>query len=305
MSDPIVNVYAQRRKLFSLAYRMLGSVGDAEDIVQEAFMRWHAEPRAEVRNPQAFLTTIVTRLCLDHLKSARVRLETYPGVCLPEPLGDGDLDEVADPAQATPEENLQRLEAVSLAFLAVVQALSPIERAVYLLSEIFDYSHGEVASMLGRKPEACRQALHRARLSLAPAIRGEVPSDTHRALLASFIKAMRQGDVEELSQLLSEDVEAKADGGGYVTAATKPVLGRRAVSRLYGSFSAQLPPDLGVRIKEVNGWPTALLFVGETLLLALQVRIVGDRISSVDNVMSPVKLQRLAASLGMKTTVQH
>jgi RNA polymerase sigma factor (sigma-70 family) len=203
---------AGRRKLFGLAYRMLGSAADAEDVVQEALLRWHTQSRADVRNPEAFLTTVVTRLCLDHLKSARLRLETYPGVWLPEPLGEGEFDNVADASQPTPEENLQRLESVSLAFLAVLQALSPIERAVFLLAEIFDYSHSEIGKMIGRTPEACRQALHRSRQSLAASVPGDAPSESHRALLASFIRAVRRGDLEELMQLLTDDVESQARG---------------------------------------------------------------------------------------------
>ncbi|MGZ5198371.1 MAG: sigma-70 family RNA polymerase sigma factor [Telluria sp.] len=305
MSDDAFDTYAGRGKLFALAYRMLGSAGDAEDIVQEAFVRWHTEPRKDIRNPQAFLTTVVTRLCLDHIKSARVRLETYPGVWLPEPLDEGEFEDVPDPSQLTPEERVQRLEAVSLAFLAVVQALSPIERAVYLLREIFDYSHSEVAAMLGRTPEACRQALHRARQSLSPSQAGDAPTAAHRELLSTFISSVRKGDLDELCQLLSEDVEARADGGGYVTAATRPVIGRRAVSRLYAGYSRKLPPDLIVRIVDLNGWPTALLIVGDILLSALQVRIFGNQVCGIDNVMSPKKLQRLASSLGLKTKLEQ
>jgi RNA polymerase sigma-70 factor, ECF subfamily len=296
---------AGRRKLFGLAYRMLGSAADAEDVVQEALLRWHTQSRADVRNPEAFLTTVVTRLCLDHLKSARVRLETYPGVWLPEPLGEGEFDNVADASQPTPEENLQRLESVSLAFLAVLQALSPIERAVFLLAEIFDYSHSEIGKMIGRTPEACRQALHRSRQSLAASVPGDAPSESHRALLASFIRAVRRGDLEELMQLLTDDVESRADGGGYVTAATKPVVGVRAVSRLYAGFSPKIPKNLVARIECLNGWPTALLVDGETLLSALQVRLRGDRICRIDNMVNPEKLERVAKSFGLTTALRR
>lgn len=297
--------YAQRARLFALAYRMLGSAGDAEDVVQEAFLRWHTQERAGVRNPQAFLTTMVTRLCLDHIKSARVRLETYPGVWLPEPLGEGQLDDAADSSHPGPEEDLQRLEAVSFAFLAVLQALSPLERAVFLLAEIFDYSHAEVGGMLGRSPEACRQALHRARQALAAAARGDAPDERHRVLLAGFIRAVRRGDLEDLTRLLTEDVESRADGGGHVTAASKPVVGVRAVARLYVGFSPRIPKDLSVRIEDLNGWPTALLLQGSVLLSTLQVQVRGDRIFRIDNVINPEKLRRVAHSFGLATVLER
>ncbi|TFW11393.1 sigma-70 family RNA polymerase sigma factor [Massilia arenosa] len=314
--DTPTALYADRRRLYALAYRMLGSAGDAEDIVQEAFLRWHAQPRADVREPRAFLTTVVTRLCLDHIKSARVRLETYPGVWLPEPAVSGAADGgSADEARAeaagtppaashvTPEAELERLESVSLAFLAVLQTLSPIERAVYLLTEIFDYSHAEAGDLLGRTPAACRQALHRARTALAAGVRGEPPSASHHALLASFLMATRSGDLEGLTRMLADDVESRADGGGYVSAATKPVFGLRAVSRLYAGLAAQIPQSVQARIVDLHGWPTALLYQDEVLLAALQIQAAHDRIQRIDNVMNPEKLLRLARSLGLKTSL--
>lgn len=315
--DTPTALYADRRRLHALAYRMLGSAGDAEDIVQEAFLRWHAQPRDDVREPRAFLTTVVTRLCLDHIKSARVRLETYPGVWLPEPAVSGAADGgSADEARAeaagmpppasshvTPEAELERLESVSLAFLAVLQTLSPIERAVYLLTEIFDYSHTEAGDLLGRAPAACRQALHRARTALAAGVRGEPPSASHHTLLASFLMATRSGDLDGLARMLADDVESRADGGGYVTAATKPVHGLRAVSRLYAGLAAQIPQSVRARIVDLHGWPTALLFQDEVLLAALQIQATHDRIQRIDNVMNPEKLLRLARSLGLKTSL--
>jgi RNA polymerase sigma-70 factor (ECF subfamily) len=293
-----------RHRLFLLAYRMLGRPSDAEDIVQEAFVRWHAQSRGHVVSTLAFMTTIVTRLCLDQIKSARNRLETYPGVWLPEPLSEAEFDDLAGAAHSSPEEHLQRLEAVSLAFIAVLQALSPLERAVYLLSEIFDYRHADVAAIVDRTPQACRQALHRARQSVAAADRGDPPSEHHKVLLASFIRACRQGDLDQLTQLLADDVESRADGGGYVTAATKPVVGVRAVARLFAGFGPLIPNGLSVRILLV-GRATALMTDGETLLSVLQVCVRGVQICRIDNVISPEKLDRLAGSLGLKTSLRH
>lgn len=283
----------ERGRLFALAYRMLGSAGEAEDAVQEALARWYAQPRDAVQNPAGFLTTMVTNICLDQLKSARRKREDYPGVWLPEPLaavGDG------------PEEDLQRLESISLAFVSLLETLSPLERAVFVLVEVFDHSHAEVAAMLDRTPQACRQALHRARQSLAAHKRMAAPAERHRALLLSFVAAVRRGDVDELARMLAEDVESRADGGGFVRAAARPVVGVRAVSRLFAGLSKQVPPDLAVRIETVNGWPAALLSSGGVLWSVVQLRAdEGDRIQRIDNVINPRKLARVAAAFGLRT----
>jgi RNA polymerase sigma-70 factor (ECF subfamily) len=289
-ADPL---HAQRPRLFALAYRMLGSAGEAEDVVQEAYARWYSQPREGVQTPAAFLTTMVTNLCLDVLKSARRQREEYPGVWLPEPLAPDEAP--------SPEEDLQRLESVSLAFLSLLESLSPLERAVYLLADVFDHSHAEIADILHRTPQACRQALHRARQSLAARKRTLAPEERHRELLASFIGATRRGDLDGLAQLLADDVESRADGGGYVTAATKPVVGVRAVSRLYAGLAKQIPPGLEVRIERINGRPSALLGVPGMLLSVMQVQVEGDRIVRIDNVISPRKLARVAAAFGLRT----
>ena len=283
----------ERGRLFSLAYRMLGSAGEAEDAVQEAFTRWYAQPRDAVQNPAGFLTTMVANICLDQLKSARRKREEYPGVWLPEPvaaLEDG------------PEEDLQRLESISLAFVSLLEALSPLERAVFVLVEVFDYAHAEVAAMLDRTPEACRQALHRARRSLAAHRRAVAPAERHRALLLSFVAAVKRGDVDELARMLADDVASRADGGGFVNAAARPITGVRAVSRLFAGLSKQVPPDLAVRIETVNGWPAALLSSGDVLWSVVQLHADdGERILRIDNVMNPHKLARVAAAFGFRT----
>ena len=283
---------------------MLGVAEEAEDIVQEAYLRWYAQPRPDVQNPRAFLATVAAHLCLDHLRSARHRRERYPGVWLPEPLPSSEID-TGDPVEAadgrTPEHDLERLESVSLAFLSLLQTLSPLERAVYVLADVFDYSHAEVAAMLERTPEACRQALRRARKRLAAGKRDAAPAQKHRALLESFIAACRSGDLDGLAKLLAEDVESRADGGGFVSAAAKPVVGVRAVSRLYAGLSNQIPANLAVRIENVNGGPTALLSSGGVLLSVLQIQVQGERIVRIDNVINPQKIARVAKAFGMGT----
>lgn len=299
MTAQIDPVHGQRGRLFALAYRMLGSVGEAEDIVQEAYLRWYTEPRDEVRNPAAFLTTVVSHLCLDHLRSRRHR-STYPGVWLPEPLPQDLEDELlqgdAD-AGIDPQEALLRAESVSLAFLAVLEALSPFERAVYLLTEVFDHSHAEVGRLLQRSEDACRQALRRARRNLASRKRVVAPLEQHQRLLLSFLTACQQGRVEDLMQLLADDVRYYSDGGGVGPAANRPVQGPRAVARLQVGLWRMAPPGLEVRIVRVNGWPALVVMQGSHVQALLQVRVDGERIDRVDVVTNPAKLARLAESL--------
>lgn len=289
-ADPL---HAERPRLFALAYRMLGSAGEAEDVVQDAYMRWYAQPRDDVANPPGFLTTMVANQCLDVLKSARRQREEYPGVWLPEPAAPGEVP--------GPEDDLQRLESLSLAFLSLLETLSPLERAVYLLGDVFDYSHAEVAAIVQRSPEACRQTLGRARKHLAALKWMRAPEARHRELLASFIVATRSGDIAALERLLANDVESRADGGGHVQAATKPVVGVRAVSRLFAGLSRQLPPELQVRVETLNGWPTALLSLDGVLWSALQIQVTDGLIARIDNVINPRKLARLAKALGLHT----
>jgi RNA polymerase sigma-70 factor (ECF subfamily) len=290
------SLQAQRPRLFALAYRMLGSAGEAEDAVQDAYMRWYARPRDDVANPPAFLTTMVTNQCLDVLKSTRRQREEYPGVWLPEPAALGQVP--------GPEDDLQRLESLSLAFLSLLETLSPLERAVYLLVDVFDYSHAEVAAIVQRSPEACRQTLRRARDHLAALKRMSAPEERHRELLTSFIVATRSGDTAALERLLAADVESRADGGGHVHAATKPVIGVRAVSRLFAGLSRQLPPELHVRVETLNGWPTALMSVEGVLWSALQIQVSDGLIARIDSVINPHKLARLARAFGLHTNAR-
>jgi RNA polymerase sigma-70 factor (ECF subfamily) len=302
MSAQLDPLHAERGRLFGLAYRMLGSAGEAEDAVQEAYARWYAQPRDDVENPPGFLTTVVTRVCLDELKSARRQRETYPGVWLPEPVaddGEGPWPEAAGSEQ-DPEQSLQRLESVSLAFLALLETLSPLERAVYVLSDVFDYSHAEIGAMLERTPEACRQALRRAREQLAAGRRPRASAERHRELLGSFLRACRNGDIDELTRLLADDVVSRADGGGYVTAATKPVNGVRAVSRLFAGLAQFWPAGVTSRIETVNGWPAALVCVNGALVSVVQIRTSGDRVETIDQVMNPRKLARIGATFGLQ-----
>ncbi len=279
-----------RSFLIGLAYRMLGSVAEAEDAVQEAFLRSERAAMDEVASPRAWLATIVTRICLDQLKSARARRERYTGPWLPEPVRT-DLADAAvrprDPADA---------ESLSLAFLVLLETLSPLERAVFLLHEVFDYGHPEVAAILGRDERAVRQLLHRARAHVKEGRpRFEPDPERHRELLARFLSAAKQGDLEALESVLASDVVLKNDGGGKVHSALKPVRGANRVGRWV----------LGVRKKtrgvyaevaEINGRPGIVLRDANGVVGAMAITVDGaGRIGAIDMVVNPDKLAALGA----------
>lgn len=297
--DPVV---AQRPRLFGLAYRMLGSAAQAEDTVQEAYARWYAEPRTEVRNQAGFLTTVVTRLCLDHLKSARVQRERYPGPWLAEPLALEPTALATPGDEASAEQELERLETISLAFLALLESLTPLERAVYLLHEVFDYSHAEVASILGRNETSCRQVQRRAHRALQSRRPAADNREGHGQLLMAFLQACQDGDLPGLERLLADDVVARSDGGGKVTAARRPLLGARAVARLYLGLARQ-PRAVGVQVRSVNGWPALVVSEDGRLIAVIQVHCRGARIVAIDAVLNPDKLARLAGELGLQLAV--
>jgi RNA polymerase sigma-70 factor (ECF subfamily) len=212
---------AARPHLFAVAYRMLGSVTDAEDVLQEAYLRWQSAHRPDVASAAAYLTTIVTRLCVDQLRSARVRRETYVGPWLPEPL-------LTSPAA---EEPVELAESVSMAFLLLLEALSPLERAAFLLREVFGYSYAEVADLLDREPSAVRQLVSRARRHVADSRPRFIPErEEHERLTRSFVEACATGDLDALVAMLHEDAVLWSDGGGKVAAARKPVVGGAKVA---------------------------------------------------------------------------
>jgi RNA polymerase sigma-70 factor (ECF subfamily) len=263
----------------SIAYRMLGSFAEAEDIVQDAWLRWRDTPRDAVLSERAFLATVVTRLCLDQLKSARVTRETYVGAWLPEPVR---TDTQVDP------------ETISLAFLVLLESLSPLERAVYLLHEVFDFSHAEVARMVGKEEPACRQLLHRAREHLQARRPRFAPSrQAHERLLGSFLSACMSGDLDGLKHLLAEDAVAWADGGGKVRgAAPNPIHGAESIARLYVGIAKKAPASLQTEIREVNGWPALVLRVDGALFDIITMETDGERIHAIHAILNPDKLAR-------------
>lgn len=280
-AEPFVE---HRGLLFSIAYRMLGSVTEAEDAVSEAYLRWRNVEPGDVENPRAYLGSVVTRLCIDHLRSARVRREQYVGPWLPEPLL--VRDDVAEAAETA--------DSLSTAFLVVLESLSPDERAAFLLREVFGYPYGELADMLGRSEAACRQLVHRARTQVS-ARRPRFPADParQRAVTEQFVHACATGEVTQLVALLTEDAVLLSDGGGVVRAAQRPIHGAEKVARFLLGVLAKAPQDLAVSVEQVNGaWGIVSRVAGHPFAV-LTLDTVDDRIQGVHLLVNPDKLAAL------------
>jgi RNA polymerase sigma-70 factor (ECF subfamily) len=273
-----------RSLLFGIAYRMLGSAADAEDVVQDASIRWLRRGDHEVHSVRAYLVTIVTRLCLDQLDSARFTRVTYAGPWLPEPV------------VVEEEEAAERADSLSLAFLVLLEELTPLERAAYLLHDIFGYSFDEVARSLGRSAVACRQLGARARKRIEER-RQRFDADLHqgRALTDRFLLACATGDLSGLLSLLSEDVVVWTDGGGKVRAAVRPVVGPHRSSRFLLHVAKKFAG--APRATVLNGQPATLFVEGGTVVAALVLDIVDGSVVGVRAVTNPDKLARLSARL--------
>lgn len=273
-----------RSLLFGIAYRMLGSAADAEDVVQEASIRWLRRRDVEIQSVRAYLVTIVTRLCLDQLDSARTKRVTYAGPWLPEPV-------VVDEEAA-----VEKADSLSLAFLVLLEELTPLERAAYLLHDIFGYSFDEVARSLGRSPAACRQLGARARKRIDER-RQRFDADLHqgRALTERFLVACATGDLSGLLSMLSDDVVVWTDGGGKVRAAMRPVVGPARSSRFLLNVAKKVQglPHATV----LNGQPATVFVQGDSVVAALVLDIMEGSIVGVRTVTNPDKLERLSARL--------
>lgn len=278
-----------RPLLFSIAYRMLGSVMDAEDVVQEAYLRWEEAPDVDVRSPRAYLATIVTRLAINHLHSARVQRETYLGPWLPEPLMTEPNDD--------PSGSVELAESLSLAFLVLLERLSPIERAVFLLREVFDFEYAEIARIVDKSEANCRQLFGRAKQHIgAREARFESNTAQARRLVERFTQAASAGDMDGLLAILAEDITLWADGGGKVPgAALQPVHGAGAVARfVVGVVQKFVPRESVVRPALVNGQPGFVAYVSGKPTAALVFDIRGNRIRSIYAIGNPAKLEALA-----------
>jgi len=289
---------AYRPLLFSIAYRMLGSATDAEDIAQEAFVRYAAVTRRDgdeaVRSPKALLTTITTRLCLDELKSARAHRERYVGPWLPEPV----LTEGGARMPLSPLETVEQRESISLGFLALLERLSPAERAVFVLREAFDYAYDEIASALGRTAQTCRQLHHRASRHLAEARpRFQLVPETHRLLVEQFVAAANGGDVQMLTGLLATDAVLFSDGGGKAAAALNPIHGFERIIRFLAGIAAKAPPDSRTIVVETNAELAIVSLVGGQPAAVTTLELVDGRIQTIRAVVNPDKLAYFARQL--------
>jgi RNA polymerase sigma-70 factor (ECF subfamily) len=288
MHDPVAEL---RPLLFSIAYRMLGSASDAEDIVQEAFLRFHRETAAgtEVESPKSYLSAVTTRLCIDHLRSARVRRESYVGTWLPEPL----LTEETSDA----ERHAETADSLSMGFLVLLESLTPVERAVFLLREVFEYDYDEIASVVGKSEENCRQIAVRARRQVqAGKPRFEASNAEREELARRFFRAAGEGDVESLVGMLAADVVAYADGGGKATAFPRPVHGRDKVLRILKGPAArgERLSVSGIRLAEINGQPGAMFLDPDGVpVVAVSLDIVDGLIQTLHAVSNPEKLAHL------------
>jgi RNA polymerase sigma-70 factor (TIGR02957 family) len=276
---------------FAVAYRMLGSVSEAEDIVQEALLRLHQTQRQgqSIESPRAYLCTVVTRLCIDHLRSARARRERYVGEWLPEP--------VVTEANADPADHAEVADSLSLAFLVLLESLSPEQRAAFLLREVFDYPYGEIAAIIGKGEDNTRQLVARARkLVTERRPRFEASRERREQLARTFLAAVNAGDLEALEEMLAHDVVLHGDGGGRVRAITRAVHGRSRVARTLLSWMRTADRHHGwtFRPMEINGQPGVAAVDASGALTGVAVLdIVDDHIQAVRSIVNPDKLRHL------------
>jgi len=298
--DPAATFEPHRRRLLGLAYRMLGSMADAEDAVQDTYLRWHAAGRDNVSDPRAFLMTTTTRICLDMLSSARARREEYVGPWLPEPI--------VDTAQLAPDSRTELAEDLSIALLLTLDRLSALERAAFLLHDVFDFSFSEVATALERTEAACRQLASRARthvhaarprgVTASPERSGQVDA-RHAQLMSAFAAATRSGDLDALTQLLASDVRIVTDGGGKVRSALEVIEGADRAARFLVEVTRKRPDswwrdDFTVRFALINGLPGVIVEAPEGAMQTTAFEIEGGMIRALYVVRNPDKLRHLA-----------
>lgn len=289
---------ALRPYAFGVAYRLVGSVSDAEDIVQEAWLRWRRVGADEIREPKAWLTTVVTRLGIDHLRSAQARRETYVGPWLPEPMvTDAGPPLFQDEAPPSPEDKMVLAQDVSMALLVVLEQLAPEERAAFLLHDAFDYGYGELSEMLGKSESACRQMVSRARKR----VRGDRPrfdadAATHERLAKAFETALQNEDPQALIDILAEDVVTYTDGGGKAIAALNPIYGADNVARFFIGIHGKAPPNLALDITTVNGLPGFVATLPGEIYLTMSFAVEDGRIKEIYAMRNPEKMRHLSAA---------
>ncbi|TDD14099.1 sigma-70 family RNA polymerase sigma factor [Nonomuraea diastatica] len=288
-------IMSERRQLINLAYRLLGSLADAEDVVQETYARWYAMTRQQqeaIESPGAWLTTVAGRICLDLLGSARVRRERYVGEWIPEPLPDRTEWSNGWPGggPVDPADRVTLDESVNMAFLVVLEAMAPAERVAFILHDVFRYSFAEVAEIVGRTPAACRQlawlARRRIRASQGPA----TPAGRQAGIVREFKQAWEAKDIDALVGLLDPDATGTADGGGLVSAMLRPMEGGERIARAFVTV-AGLAPGLAILERTVNGQPGLVLQQDGVTVVVLAFDVAGDRIKRIWSVLNPDKLR--------------
>lgn len=291
--DPVAIFEHIRQRLFGIAYRMLGSVSEAEDAVQEAYVRWHAVDHAGVNNEQAYLVRLVTHLCLDWLKSARQRRTDYVGPWLPEPL----VTHMGTARSDDPAALHELVDDLSMAFLLMLERLTPVERAVFLLHEAFAYEYGEIAGVLERSPDNVRQIARRARKHLEGSPRPQ-PADPqhHDLLLHQFLNATRDGNIAGMITLLADDVVLYADGGGKAQAARRPIAGAEATARFWAGVSRKAGPGFEVTLADVNGRTGLLNYLHGRPQSVIAFHIENGKIRYIFVVANPDKLPAQGSS---------
>ena len=291
MNSSISTFSQQRPRLLGIAYRMLGSVAEAEEVVQDAWLRWHQRPAAELDSAEAWLVTVTTRLAIDRLRAAKVQREAYVGIWLPEPL----LTE----APVTPEQVLERADDVSIAFLKLLERLSPEARAAFLLREVFDVDYVDIARMLDKSEPSCRQLVSRAKAQLSDERpRYVVPRETHLRLLGTFAKALTSGDFDTLKSLLAESAELIGDGGGKVPSFPAPMLGGQRIAQLFLATDIRYRTGQRIELASMNGQWGLLRFIEGSLESAQAYETDGERIVRIHVQRNPEKLARIIAQQG-------
>jgi RNA polymerase sigma-70 factor, ECF subfamily len=289
------SIVGLRKRLFALAYRIVGDAQAADDVAQDALERW-LEHASEVRDPRAWLERVTVRIALDHLKSAHVRRETYVGPWLPEALPTSEVLLL---------DNSGERELLSLAFLAILERLSPLERVAFLLVESFDYTPAEVAAVIERSEPAVRQLLHRAREHVRENRPRFAPDrQAHLAMLETFLHAVREGDVSALEQLLVADARAVTDGGGRAKAALNIITGADRVARFIIGVFSQLKDAIDIAIVDVNGWPSMVASAGKQVVSLGHIETDGARIYALHAISNPQKLMRLPAGGDRRVTAE-
>lgn len=287
----MIEIFNEHRgQLFGIAYRMLGSVAEADDMLQETWLRWQKQDVAGIQSPKAWLVSIITRLCIDQLRSARRQREEYYGVWLPEPL-------VESPA-SSPEDSAQLADSLTMAFMLMLETLSPVERAVFLLREVFDYDYDEIAHMVGKSEANCRQIVRRAKAQLAAPSAPQPPNQQARRVVEQFMEAATTGEVSDLLALLTADATLYSDGGGRVPAAGRPIETADRISRFFLGIRDRQPPDTELRFLQINGRPGVLMSSSGRVFNAVSFELSGSRVRAIYIVRNPEKLGHLETPEG-------